>query len=100
MKARDVSLTGIPNIGKATVVGALIGAVSVALPVGAFLLAMSGGDAMSILAGTHVGFFGGMGYGGMLGAVIQSDRWERANKGGINRDWNTSGRGEPSRRAA
>ncbi len=76
MSARDVSLTGIPNIGKATLIGALIGALSVALPVAALLLYIGGGP-MSILAGAHVGFFGGMGYGGMLEAVIQSDRFDQ-----------------------
>ena len=77
MSARDVSLTGIPNIGKATVIGALVGAISVAVPV-TLLLSFLGGGPMSILAGVQVGFFGGMGYGGMLGAVIRSDRFERA----------------------
>jgi hypothetical protein len=78
MNTQDVSLTGVPRMGRATVVGALIGALSIALPVAACLLYLSGGDAMSIAAAVHVGFFGGMGYGGMLGAVIQADRFDRA----------------------
>lgn len=78
MNTRDVSLTGIPNMGKATVLGALIGAVAVAVPV-ATGLSYFGGGPLSILAATHVGFFGGMGFGGMLGAVIQADRFERTH---------------------
>ena len=78
VNARDVSLAGIPNIGKATLIGALLGAVSVAVPVIVVLVSFGGGP-MSIV-GAHVGFFGGMGFGGMLGAVIRSDRWERATK--------------------
>ena len=77
MSARAASLTGIPRMGRATIIGALIGALIVAVPVTAFIASLSGGDAMSIFAGIHVGFFGGMGYGGMLGAVIRADRFER-----------------------
>lgn len=97
MSTRRVSLTGIPHIGRATVVGALIGALSIAVPVAVFLLYRSA-DAMSIVAGVHVGFFGGMGYGGMLGAVIQADRYDRTK--GANDDRNIAGRLEPARRAA
>ncbi len=79
MNGRDVSLTGIPNIGRATVIGALLGAFSAAIPVAGLLLYLGGG-VLSILA-AHVGFFGGMGFGGMLGAVIQADRFQRADHG-------------------
>jgi hypothetical protein len=97
MNTREVSLTGIPHMGRATVIGALIGALSVAVPVAAFLLYLSA-DAMNILAGAHVGFFGGMGYGGMLGAVIHADRHERTE--GADHDRNIAGGREPARRAA
>jgi hypothetical protein len=98
MNTREVSLTGIPKVGRATVIGALLGAVSVAVLV-AIALVVFGGGPMSILAGAHVGFFGGMGYGGMLGAVIQADRSDR-ERGGIDHDRNTSGEREPETRAA
>jgi hypothetical protein len=98
MTTREVSLTGIPKIGRATVIGALLGAVGVAVPV-AIALVLFGGGPASVLAGLHVGFFGGMGFGGMLGAVIQADRFDRA-QGGIDHDRNASGEREPARRAA
>lgn len=72
MKAREVSLTGIPHMGRGTVIGALLGALIVAVPVAALLLYVGGGP-MSVLAAAHVAFFGGVGFGGMLGAVIQAD---------------------------
>jgi hypothetical protein len=75
----DPSLTGIPNIGRATVIGALIGAVVVAVPVAALLFALGGG-AMTVVFATHVGIFGGMGYGGMVAAVVQADRTEYAER--------------------
>jgi hypothetical protein len=59
---------------RATVIGALIGALAVASPLTVFLLRASNGDGMSVLAGLLVGLFGGMGFGGMLGAVIHADR--------------------------
>jgi hypothetical protein len=97
MNSREVSLTGIPHMGRATVVGALIGALSVAVPVTALLLYLSA-DAISILAGVHVGFFGGMGFGGMLGAVIQADRHNSTE--GADHDRNIAAGREPARRAA
>jgi hypothetical protein len=81
----DTSLTGIPRIGRATAIGALIGASVVAIPVTIALIALGGGG-YSLIAGVHVGFFGGMGYGGMLAAVIRSDRWERATEGRTDRE--------------
>ena len=77
MSTCDVSLTGIPHIGRATVVGALIGAITVAVPVSLALLSLGVGGT-SVLAAAHVGFLGGMGYGGMLGAVIHAERYTAA----------------------
>lgn len=71
------SLTGVPHIGKATMIGALLGAAAIASPLAAVLISLGGGT-MSLVAAVHVGFFAGMGFGGMLGAVIQADRFERA----------------------
>ena len=73
---RDVSLTGIPAMGRATVIGALLGAVVVGAAVTTGLL-LAGTGPTAIAAGAHVGFFGGMGYGGMVAAVVQSDRYEK-----------------------
>ena len=97
LTTREVSLTGIPHMGRATLIGALIGALSIAVPVSAVLLYLSA-DAISILAGLHVGFFGGMGFGGMLGAVIQADRHETSE--GADHDRNIAGGFESARRAA
>lgn len=75
-RPRDVSLTGVPRIGRATIIGALLGALVVGAPVAAALLAADAG-LVAVIAGAHVGFFGGMGFGGMIGAVVRSDRYER-----------------------
>lgn len=77
MRPRQISLTGIPRIGRATCIGALVGALVVALPVAA-LLGYVGGGLTGIVAAVQVGFFGGMGFGGMLGAVIKADHFERS----------------------
>jgi hypothetical protein len=98
MSTHEMSLTGIPDMGRATVIGALLGAVSVAVPV-AIALVVLGGGPMSVLAAAHVGFFGGMGYGGMLGAVIQADRFDRG-RGAIDHDRHAPSEREPARRAA
>jgi hypothetical protein len=73
---RDISLTGIPKIGRATLIGMLVGWMVVALPVLIGMLAL-GASGEAFLFASHVGFFGGMGFGGMYGAVIQMDRVER-----------------------
>ncbi|MGH2758368.1 MAG: hypothetical protein ACRDKJ_02285 [Actinomycetota bacterium] len=99
MNAHEVSLTGIPHMGRATVIGAVVGALTVAVPVAA-LVAYFGGGPMSILAAAHVGFFGGMGFGGMLGAVIQADRYERTLTAEGTDDRNTASRSQSARRAA
>ena len=75
-RTRDVSLTGIPAMGRATIIGALLGAVVVGAAVVTGLL-LAGVGAGAVAAGAHVGFFGGMGYGGMVAAVVQSDRYEK-----------------------
>jgi hypothetical protein len=75
---RGVSLTGIPHMGRATLFGMAIGWIFVAGPVLIGMLAL-GADGDVILFASHVGFFGGMGFGGMLGAVIQADRFERGS---------------------
>jgi hypothetical protein len=72
----DVSLTGIPRMGRGTVIGALIGAVVVGAIVTTALLVAGAGPG-AIVGAAHVGFFGGMGYGGMVGAVVQSARYDR-----------------------
>jgi hypothetical protein len=77
MNETTTSLTGIPHMGRAVFVGAIIGALTVALPVTIALISFGAGP-ISALFGAHVGFFGGMGYGGMVGAVVRSGRWERA----------------------
>lgn len=75
-RAPDVSLTGIPHIGRATVIGAIVGAVIVGAAVAAILL-LAGVGPVAVVAGAHVGLFGGMGYGGMVGAVAQAERHEK-----------------------
>jgi hypothetical protein len=40
-------------------------------------LALAGSGPSGIVAGAHVGFFGGMGFGGMIGAVLAATRSER-----------------------
>ena len=75
MKSDSTSLTGIPGIGRATVIGAIAGAVLAGAIVAVALL-VAGARPIAIVASAHVGFFGGMGYGGMLGAVLQSDRFD------------------------
>lgn len=73
---REVSLTGIPGMGRATLLGMALGWAIVAVPVLIGMLVLGArGDV--VLFASHVGFFGGMGFGGMLGAVIQADRFER-----------------------
>jgi hypothetical protein len=58
--------------------GMAIGWLVVALPVLIGMIALgASGDA--VLFASHVGFFGGMGFGGMLGSVIQADRFERGS---------------------
>lgn len=59
-------------------IGALLGAVVIASPLAAVLISIGSGP-MSLIAAIHVGFFAGMGFGGMLGAVIQADRFERGS---------------------
>ena len=79
---RDISLTEIPNMGRATLVGMAIGWFVIAVPVLIGMLAL-GASADAVLFASHVGFFGGMGFGGMLGAVIQADRFERGSIGEV-----------------
>jgi hypothetical protein len=74
----EVSLTGIPYIGRATLLGMALGWLVVALPVLIGMFALGAGGTAFLFA-SHVGFFGGMGFGAMLGAVIQADRFERGN---------------------
>ncbi len=76
MKASAPSLTEIPHIGMLTALGAVLGALVVAVPL-VVALALAGSGPSGIVAGAHVGFFGGMGFGGMIGAVLAATRSER-----------------------
>ena len=76
----ELSLTGIPHMGRATLLGIAIGWLVVAVPVLIGMIAL-GASREAVLFASHVGFFGGMGFGGMLGAVIQADRFDRAGAG-------------------
>jgi hypothetical protein len=67
----DDSLFGVPGIGRATLIGAALGFLAVVLLVGAFVLTTSAPAAL-LVAAVHAGLFGGVGFGGMLGAVLWS----------------------------
>jgi hypothetical protein len=77
-RREEVSLTGIPHFIRGTLIGMAVGWLTVAVPVVAGMLAL-GADRQAVLFAAHVGFFGGMGFGGMLGAVLQADRFERTD---------------------
>jgi hypothetical protein len=71
----DDTLFGVPGIGRATLFGAFLGFALVVLLVGAFVVATPA-PASLLVAALHAGLFGGVGFGGMLGAVLQSIRYD------------------------
>ena len=77
-RRNEVSLTGIPHFIRASLIGMAIGWLVVAVPVVLAMLAL-GASGEAVLFAGHVGFFGGMGFGGMLGAVLAADRFERTD---------------------
>ncbi len=67
-------MVGIVGMGRALVVGSVIGFVlTMAVTSGITLLA-GGGWGPAIVVGAFAGFWGGPGFGGMLAAVLCSDR--------------------------
>lgn len=60
---------GVPGIGRAFVVGALIGFVLTLGVTGGITLLAGAGLGPAIAVGVYAGLWGGPGFGGMLGAV-------------------------------
>jgi len=64
---------GVPGVGMATFIGALLGVALILAWTGVFVLVT--GDSPALMgAAVHAGLFAGVGFGGMLGAVIQVAR--------------------------
>ena len=78
-KREQVSLTGIPHFLRASFLGMALGWIVVFVPVLIGMTALGAGG-RALLYAAHVGFFGGMGFGGMLGAVLQADRFEQSSE--------------------
>ena len=78
-KREQVSLTGIPHFLRASLLGMALGWFVVFVPVLVGMIALGAGS-RAVLYAAHVGFFGGMGFGGMLGAVLQADRFEKSSE--------------------
>jgi hypothetical protein len=88
-RGEEISLTGVPHIGRATVLGMALGWLVVAFPVVVGMLAHGATIGEAVLFGSHVGFFAGMGFGGMIAAVLQANRFERVTAGihTVSSDW-------------